>query len=265
MICHETREYMFAFLDNELEASLSMELQHHIDHCAVCAREVEVERTIRDRLGDALKIQAPEEPFHIQAFERPPARGETFGGLRRWLSQHAARAACAAVILGAAVAYIVTQHGYVGDGHSGFVRLVVSDFEHFLEENRPIHFASSNADAISRWLLEQTNLEVVLPRVEGPNCRLLGARKCTIADRPAAFVVYEMDETPISLLAIASGSEGLQHMNQVESNGRIFWMDRLEDTSVLAYRQNNLVYAVVSKLAPPELINLFSGAEHESR
>ena len=42
MRCGEIREYIFAFLDNELDAPLSIEFQHHIDHCAVCAREVEI-------------------------------------------------------------------------------------------------------------------------------------------------------------------------------------------------------------------------------
>ena len=261
MTCEEAREYIFAFLDNELEAPLSMALQHHIDHCPLCAREVEIERAVQDRLTHALHPPAPEVPLPRQALERTPSRDEAAGGWPR----RAVLAACAAVVLGGALtAYVMVQRAHVDQIRAGFVSLAVRDFEHFLEEGRPIHFASSNANAVSAWLLEQTNLEVILPEVRGPNCRLLGARRCTIADKPAAFVVYDMDRTPVSLLAVTGDAAGLAHMNQVESDGRVYWVDRVGQTSVLAYRRNNLVYAVVSRLTPPELMDLFSGTAHES-
>ena len=44
MNCTEIREYLFAFLDNELDAHLSIELQHHLDHCPACAQQAEIER-----------------------------------------------------------------------------------------------------------------------------------------------------------------------------------------------------------------------------
>ena len=70
MICNEAREYLFAFLDNELDASLSMDFQHHIDHCAVCAREVEIERAIREQLICSLKTQDLEIPFCRHALKQ---------------------------------------------------------------------------------------------------------------------------------------------------------------------------------------------------
>ena len=58
MNCGEAREYLFAFLDSELDASLSIELQRHLERCPDCAREAEIERTIRRHLGSALEARA---------------------------------------------------------------------------------------------------------------------------------------------------------------------------------------------------------------
>jgi len=266
MRCDEIREYMFAFLDNELDAPLSIEFQHHIDHCAVCAREVEIERVVRGRLAGALGARGPDIPTSIQALERTLKGDESAAGRRRWQSRSVVRAVCAAAVLAAGIAlYEVMHPGETAKDAPGFVSLLVRDFEHFLAEGRPIHFASSSADAVSDWLLQQTDLEVILPVIQGPNCRLLGARQCTIAGRPTAFVVYEMDQTPVSLLAMTSGSQGLKEMDQqVESDGRIFWVERVGETSIVAYRQNNLIYAGMSRLEAPELIHFFSGTANET-
>ena len=142
--------------------------------------------------------------------------------------------------------------------------MVVSDFKHFLQECRPIHFASSNANAVSDWLLQQTDLEVILPSIKGKHCKLIGARRCEIEGQAAAFVVYEMKGTPLSLLAVTGRNGALEQMNQVEHNDRIHWVDQFKDISVVAYRRNNLVYAMVSKLSKDELIHFLSGAADES-
>ena len=54
MTCRETREHLFAFLDNELDAPLSIELQRHLERCPECAREAEIERTVGKKLADRL-------------------------------------------------------------------------------------------------------------------------------------------------------------------------------------------------------------------
>ena len=265
MICSEAREYLFAFLDNELDASLSMEFQRHIDHCAVCAREVEIERVIREQLVCALKTQDSEMPFNKHALKQIIRQSKTSVMQPRLMSRRTVLAACAAVVFAVGItSHFVMQ--YVGgtEDHCKFVNLVVSDFKHFLQEGRPIHFASSNANAVSDWLLQQTDLEVVLPIAKGPYCKLLGARKCKIEGQVAAFVVYEMQGTPVSLLAVTGRSDTLKQMAQIEHNGRIHWVDHFKDISVVAYRQNNLVYAMVSKLNKDKLIHFLSGAVDES-
>ncbi len=54
MRCGDVREFMFAFLDNELDVRRSMALQRHLDRCPYCARQVEIERIIIGHLKRAL-------------------------------------------------------------------------------------------------------------------------------------------------------------------------------------------------------------------
>ena len=265
MICSKTSEYLFAFLDNELDSSLSMDFQHHIDHCAVCAREIEIERAIHGQLTCALKTQGSEIPFNKHALKQTIRQNKTSEVQPPLVFRRTFLAACAAVIVLVGIAsHFVMQ--YVDDtkDHGKFVNLVVSDFKHFLREGQPIHFASSNANAVSDWLMRQTDIEVILPSGKGTYCKLIGARKCEIQGEPAAFVVYEMQGKPISLLAVTGRSDALKQMDQIEYNGQIYWVDHFKDISVVAYRQNNLIYTMVSKLDKHELIHFLSGASNES-
>ncbi len=265
MICNEAREYLFAFLDNELDASLSIDFQHHVDHCAVCAREVEIERVIQRQLVCALKTQDSEIPFNKHALKQIIGQDKTSVVQPRLVSRRVLLAACAAIVFAVGItSHFVMQHAGDTEGHGKFVNLVVSDFEHFLGEGLPIRFTSSNASAVSNWLLQQTALEVILPSVKGKHCKLIGARKCEIEGQAAAFVIYEMQGTPVSLLAVTGRNDALKQMAQIEHNGRIHWVDHFEDFSVVAYRRNNLVYAMVSKLDKDELIHFLSGAVDES-
>lgn len=59
MICNETREYLFAFLDNELDAHLSIEVQRHLDHCPDCAQQADIEREIAEALDCPLGTGMP--------------------------------------------------------------------------------------------------------------------------------------------------------------------------------------------------------------
>jgi anti-sigma factor RsiW len=265
MICSEAREYLFAFLDNELDAPLSIELQLHLEHCPICAREVEIERAIREQLACVLEAQSPEKPLNMPTIKRIIRRDEALGFLRRSLSRRAFWAACAAAVFVVGLgAYLTVQKITVGPDRHKFVDLVVSDFVHFLKEGQPIQFVSSDGQAISDWLLRKTALEVVLPRAKGPYCRLVGARKCEIEGQVAAFIVYEMRGIPTSLVAIAGRNNELEEMKQIEHNGQIHWVDNCEGFSVVAYRQDNLVYAMVSKLSQQELIHFLSEADDES-
>ena len=77
MICSETREYLFAFLDSELDAPLSIELQRHVERCPDCAREVEIERAIKRQLGVRLEAQCSEYVLDENALMRAMMNEQT--------------------------------------------------------------------------------------------------------------------------------------------------------------------------------------------
>src|SRR3990172_12253508 len=78
MRCEEVREYLFAYLDNELDVPVSIELQRHVETCHECAREVEIEWAIKGKLSEV----SAREPADVEFDERT---------LQRWLEHEQTR------------------------------------------------------------------------------------------------------------------------------------------------------------------------------
>ncbi|MCH8853783.1 MAG: hypothetical protein IID41_14190, partial [Planctomycetes bacterium] len=117
---------------------------------------------------------------------------------------------------------------------------------------------------VSRWLRRRTGLKVSIADMPGPHCKLVGARKCELAGRPAAFALYEMEGTPVSLLATDAAGIGMGKMRRIADLDEEFWTDQCNGHTVVARRQGELVYAAVSTLPQNDLIHLIESVVHES-
>ncbi len=264
MNCAEAREYLFAFLDNELDAPLSIELQRHIERCCDCAREAETERAVRKQLAAKLA-------------DSTVARELDEAGLARLLTlQQARRVPCerphinrrgliaagvALLVLGGAGVIVALK---TSPSTAPFADLLVADFQHFLEEGRQLQLASADAIEVSDWLHDRTGLDVVIAPTHGQRCRLVGARKCKIAGRPAAFALYDMHGDPVSIVALEQKHVDLSRMRYVGQGSRARWVDRCKGHTVVARSRGELLYAAVSKLPETDVFDLMESVINES-
>ena len=267
MNCREAHEYLFAFLDNELDAYLSIEMQRHLEQCTRCAREAEIERTIRRQLAEALQntatsVRALDEADlqttigHVTA----PVTHKAIHG-RPQYSRRALLATGLAAVIVFALLVIRTVHRQ-RPASNQFVDLLVADFEHFQEKGRPLQIVSSDPLEVSDWLADQSALLVKLPIVPDVQGKLLGARKCKVHGQPAAFAVYELGGAIASLVVLPGTHPDIDDMQRVEHDGHTHWVDRCKGHTVVACRRGPLVYAAVSTLPEDRLLPLMASAEH---
>lgn len=263
MTCSEIREYLFAFLDSELDAPLSIEVQRHIERCHDCAREAETERTIRQHLARALEADTRSEVLNDAALEHAVRRAT---GRVRWLaaSSHRPRlmTGIAAVLVLVPLIGFAWRSGWGRHSDAPFATVLVADFEHFVSTGRPVQLSSDDAQTVSEWLRSKTQLPVTLASAAGGRCTLVGGRKCEIGGQPAAFAVYEINGQPISLVAVPSRVADFAGMRRVERAGHSYWVDRCQDHAVVASPRGELVYACVSTLNEEELLHLISETVH---
>ena len=291
MNCPEVREYLFAFLDNELGAPLSIELQRHIERCPECAREVEIERTVRKALVSrlaacglgpeawGLRLETGQNTAPLERDILPPVLASGTGRKEGFSLSRLSWRAVAVTTLAAAVLIAVIawqwprtigprNHGPRENGDrptaSHFADWVVADFQHFIHDGLEVQFASDDPAEVSNWLLDRTGLAVSMPAVADPHGRLIGARKCKIDNRPAAFAMYRIDGVPASLVVARGEGLDLDRMQRFRSGGETHWVDHCRGHTVIACRRNDLSYTAVSTLPREELLGLMTDASYES-
>ena len=268
MNCTDAQEYLFAFLDNELDAHLSIELQHHLDHCPACAQQAEIEREIRKKLSTVFDDSASTPPLDEAALQSLLTSDRAAPGTVRFAGRHWRTAKI--VGIAAAVAVIVILWTVTRDlspprSQAGsLAELVAQDHMHFVEKGKMVQLASSDAGEVSTWLREQTGLDVSIAVMTHDRCKLVGARKCKLAGQPAALALYDMAGTPVSLVATDGAAIGVGQMKRIENGANEYWVDRCEGHTVVAKRAGDLVYAAVSTLPQNELIHLIESVVHES-
>ena len=206
--------------------------------------------------------------FDLESVAAALAEGRAEPGTVRFAGRHwrAAKfvgvAAAVAVIV---ILWTVTRDVGTAEPQAGSLAdLMVQDYRHFVEQGETVQLASGDAVEVSTWLREQTGLDVSLAAMTGQRCKLIGARKCKLAGRPAAFALYEMGGTAVSLVATDAAVADMGTMKRADSHGDEIWVDRCKGHTVVAKRQGKLIYAAVSTLPQNDLIHLIESVVHES-
>jgi anti-sigma factor RsiW len=263
MTCGEVREMLFVFLDNELDAALSIDVQRHVEHCPDCAREVEIERAIQKGLARATDRNAANVPtlevmsrtmFDGQVGKRPRFVGRRHMTVRAWMT---VGASIAGVILLAVSVQRLIPTWEAPSRDTQLAGMLVADFERFLDKGRPVQIASTDRAEVSRWLHGKTGLPVSLPEMKG-HCKLVGGRKCKLNGRPAAFASYDMGDSPACVIVLEDRPDALKRMTPLTRNGTAFWVDRLKDHSIVVRQQNDLIYAAVARAEIDEVIHMLT-------
>ncbi len=232
MTCTEVREYLFAFLDNELAAELSNEVQGHLEHCPRCAHDAETERAIHHHLQSAVNVSAMAPRQHRLRWPR--------------------LAAGFAAVLALALAVLMVVKPEAG---ALFDQLVVESGE-FLQRQRPINITSADRSVVTDWLRLETKLHLTLPAVEVGHWTLVGGRRCTLAGRPAAFVLYEFDDVPAAFVVVSGDQCDIDGMEPIRGGDDTRWSGRRNGLNVVVCQRNALLLHAVSTLPTARLNEL---------
>ena len=259
MTCQETHEYLYAFLDSELDAPLSIEFQRHLERCPDCAQQAEIERAIRRQLGATLESQVVW-PLADERSLRHTIDQVT--GQRRSLRLFSRRGyllsgVAAAVIIVVGI-WSALPGGRASQPGSAFADLLVKDFEHFQQEGRPLEIASADRGVVSDWLRDKTALALVLPTIDVAHGKLVGGRKCSLKGQPAAFALYTIKGVPVSLVVVSEEVAQLASETPVPGAEKPPLVNHCKGHTVVACTRGSLVYAAVSTLPAEDLMRLMS-------
>lgn len=253
MNCEKFRECLYAFLDDELESGVSMEVQAHLEHCPACAREAEIERAIRRGLVRALSVGGVSELDEgtlvrslAMSADRRPARPVRL----MWFLGTALAVAAAIAMM---VSFWPTRSG---SGAGGFIDLVADESGEFLAHAGPVQLATSEVGTLTAWLRDQTALSVEIADLSASGWRLIGGRRCSLDGLPAAFALFERDGKTASVVAVSDGHVDMGDLKRTPCGQEVHWVGHCKGRNIVANHHGGLVYFAVSDHPASELHDL---------
>jgi len=158
----------------------------------------------------------------------------------------------------------------VSTGRSGYEEFAAQTHRSYERGAFPLDIASRQPQLVSNWLEPRVPFHLTLPNYpEGGPKRyaLAGARLMQYRGQNVAFVAYEMDRKPISLLISSSSRITPSGGESYRSGELTFYFSAEQGLRVIAWTDRGLTYAQVSDLdvKGAESCAICHGAEGERR
>ncbi len=193
MRCNEAREFLSAFLDDELDPVRSREIEEHVRSCADCAAALGGLRQLGERLraeapyyraSDSLRARVGQAAW--QGASRGRAASPRRAGVlpRAWLGA----AAVVLVVLGATWIFTsLERQAIVGS----MEREVVSSHIRSLMAAHLTDVASTDQHTVKPWFNGRLDFSPTVSDLSASGYPLVGGRLDYLGGRPVAALVYQ--------------------------------------------------------------------------
>ncbi len=253
MDCRELERSVDAYLDGEFDERERAEAEAHVAGCARCRQLVLVQGRLRGALRARLR-----EAMGARAPAQLRARVEASLARRRspWLRllspvPLSAVAACAAGVL-----VVLTLRG----GDSALMEEAIRKHHRGL----PLEVTASMVGeaSIPGWFKGKLDFRPSLPHFSGPDVHVEGARLSNIREFPAAYVRYQLPQGQAGLFIVDDPQNRFEATGrEVKVGPRVVRVANGAGYNVAVWRQNEIVYSLVTNLDEAQLFALVQTAQ----
>jgi len=268
MTCREVRRFIYPFLDNELTASETLEIQEHLERCPLCRAKCEVERKIR---ALSRKGREEEAPPHLwpAILGRLQAAPERLSLRRRWAlltpTWRLAAALVAALLL--VLAGLPLLNLSPPDQATALAQAIIGDHDRFAIQPVSLQRISPGTGAAATWFAGKLPYadRIRLPDPAELASTLLGVRLCLIEGTEGANLVFEQRGHRISYYVLGGLLVDLTRLPFRRIGGKEYYLFEKEQYRVVLWWEDDLLCALVSDMAGEELVQLAPLFHHAMR
>jgi len=258
--CADLERSVEAYLDGEFEVREQAEAEAHLAACEGCRRATEaaarLRQALRARLREAMGPSSPagRAPAALRrrvaeslARERQPLWRRVFAPIPL-----ATVAACAAGVL-----VVLATHG----GNDALVVEAVKKHHRGL----PLEVTTASvggAEAIPGWFAGKLDFNPSPPKFKEQGARVVGARLSHLREYPAAYIKYELPRGQAGLFIVDDPGHRFEAAGREVTVGpRTLHVMNARGYNVAVWRQDEIVYSLVSDLGEDDLFELVRTAQ----
>jgi len=253
MNCDDSRTYLAAYLDDELDVAESLRVQRHLKECGDCRRTQERELVLRAvlRYPDLYALPTADFSKRMEAAVRSAAKEEArsqrpswFESLRletfRW-----APAAVALVIVTTIGALMVMNR--LRSSHEQLIATaVLAGHIRSLQATHLVDVPSSDRHTVKPWFQGKLDFSPPVPDLSELGWALLGGRLDYVDGRPVAALIYKRRMHNINVFLWPNHGSADDAIKQTDAQGY----------QILHWNGAETTYWVVSDLNNAELLDL---------
>lgn len=269
--CSDMVSSLELYADDEACEDTQLEVEEHLRHCERCADYVAWRVGLRDEMKRSVGAcrLSPDARSRIagclaqhKAGESEPARRSRGRSVAPYVG-----ALMAASVVGGVSYYVFSapaesapasaadeqSDGEVA-GASAIRSPIVAEAIRWHRRQVPVEVNGPDAQRVGNWFVSKVEFPVRAPAL-GHGATLLGGRIGNIANSDAAFLLYEVDGTKLSVFVFDSARSGLSDI--AGEDGQLY-MDNSSGYNVALGQRQGIGYAFASELPSSRFVEMVS-------
>jgi mycothiol system anti-sigma-R factor len=246
--CAGIQRFVDTYLDGEFAERDRAEFEAHVGECESCRRKVKQQAEWKV----AIKAAAPREQAPAALRNRVLRAVAKEAQPERSWSAWAKRVLPVAAAVGLVGSFAVSQVQWSP---------VAADVIAKHQRNLPIE-VSGGTEQVRDWYAGKVDFPVRPPRFAIGNTpvALRGGRLTNVGDRQAAYLVYDINGSKVSVFIFDPGKRSVEAPHRMVIGNREVFLDQERGYSVVLYRDRGVEYAITSDLDSDQMLKLVSSA-----
>lgn len=263
--CDDFVPFIDAFIDGEFDGLEGAEAQAHVDHCESCRRKVEFQIQFKRDFVNALNDpnDPPKAPESLRTniltmLEQEQQHKLRAAKTKQPLHRIGLMAAPAAAVL-LASALILPAFTIAPAAASKHTPITSQTIE-WHKGNLPLEVKGPDAKTVSRWFTGKVNFPVRLPKFAGKKSKIIGARLAHIQDRRAAYVLYDVDGSRLSVMMFQGKDLKVPSAKVRKVAGRDVALMNDNGYEVAVMQNHGVTYTMASELPEASFVKVMEAS-----
>ncbi len=252
MKCDDSRIYLPAYLDEELDVAGSLRVQQHLAECGDCRQEQDQQFALRSALRDPKLYAHPSADFakRIEGAVRKAAKEEARSQRPSWLEWRLGTfrwvPAAAALVVAAVIGGPLAMNRLRSSHDELIASAVLAGHIRSLQAEHLMDVPSSDRHTVKPWFQGKLDFSPPVPDLSELGWTLLGGRLDYVDGRPVAALIYQRRMHNINVFVWPNPGFADSTIEQEDAQGY----------QILHWNGAEMTYWVVSDLNNAELLNL---------
>ena len=252
MKCDDSRIYLPAYLDDELDVAESLRVQKHLSECGDCRRTQDEQLALRSAMRDPALYAQPSVDFSkrmeaaVRRVAQEEARSQRAGWFESmWVGAFRWVPAVAALLIVSVGAFLV-MNGMRSSHQQLIASAVLAGHIRSLQPGHLIDVPSSDRHTVKPWFQGKLDFSPPVPDLSELGWKLVGGRLDYVDGRPVAVLIYQRRMHNINVFLWPNHGTADDAIREEDAQGY----------QILHWNGAETTYWVVSDLNNAELLEL---------